>query len=496
MRPKLLKSFIVVVLFWFLASTLWWSIAKPETNLAALRALKHLLPFLPAAVPVEAGILGAWRVQLSVLTYWTLPVLVLVAVSGCIGLATVWVGAIRKRQERTDREDGHGEFRKVTLTKGELPLPVMLPRDELELGSHDNEALAKLTERELALLGDILGTLSAHPDAYAGEGVTGSLLEHTLNLCSKALMHRRHPGLAAIVAAGHELGKITAYEKAGEEWRAIKPHDREASRVLATFDSWWALPELERTAVMLAVRFNSQPRFMPDVNGDPTSYKLARDILSAAEGAASEALAEEKQRTLERSESLEKKELPDVIFETFMRALPQLPFQSRGLPKGVQAVAWKVGKRVYMAEIKLRETVMAKLPADVRGALTPNPKDRVRIQPFTLELLKALDTRGWLVRQLDGTSLEVKEALWNIQAGKLGFRGIIIIDVPDEFVPMLPPGDSMYDVAVTGTLFTPSAAATQVTASGTAVSKDDLLGMVLRPSASPKKDPPAESAGV
>jgi hypothetical protein len=494
MRPKLLKSFIVVLLFWFVASTLWWSLAKPETNLAALHALKRLLPFVPVVVPAEAGILGAWKVQLAVLAYWSLPILVLTVVSGGIGLAAVWFGAYQKRQERDDREAGHGTYRKVTLTKGELPLPLMLPRDEIELGSNDNEALARMTERELAVLREILGIFSAHPNAYAGEGVTGSLLEHALNLSSKALTHRRHPGLAAIVAAAHELGKIVAYEKQGDGWQLSKPHDREAARVLSTLDSWWALPELDRTAVMLAVCFNSKPRFIPDMNGDPASYKLARDILSAAEGATSEALAEEKQRTLERSESLEKKELPEVIFETFVKALPQLPFQSRGLPKGVQAVAWKVGSRVYMLEIKLRETVLAKMPADVRGALTPNPKDRARVQPFTLELLKALEAKGWLVRKIDATQLEMKEALWNIQAGKLGFKGVIIIDVPEEFIPMLPAGDSMYEVAVTGTLFTP--AATQSTAAGTAVSKDDLLGMVLRPAAAPKKESSADSAGV
>lgn len=495
MRPKLLKSFLVVLLFWFVGSTLWWTLARPETNLIALHSLQRLLPFFHIGEDTTSGILGAWKVQLTVLVYWTLPVLVLAAVSGVAGLGAIWIKAYGKFNERAAREAGHGSFRKVTLTKGELPMPTRLPCDNLELGSNDNEALAKLPKEQVAVLGEILGTISAHPDAYAGEGVTGSLLEHALNLAAKALTHHRHPGLSAIVAAGHELGKITAYKRNDDgSWKNTAPHDREASRILSTFDSWWGLPELERTAVMCAVRYNGKARFIPDMNGDASSYRLARDLLSAADGVTSEALAEEKQKTLDRSESLEKKELPDVIFETFTRSLSQLSFQSRGLPKGVQAVAWKVGKRVYMLEIKLRETVMAKMPQDVRGALTPNPKERVRVQPFTFELLKALDARGWLVRKIEETQLEVKEALWNIQAGKLAFKGVIIIDVPDEYVPMLPSGDSMYDVAVTGTLFTPSA--TQSSAAGTPVAKDDLLSMVLRPAATPKKDAPTDGAAV
>jgi hypothetical protein len=489
MRPKLLKSFIVVLVFWMLATTLYWSFQQPQVNLRALQALKALLPFLPISVPTgEATILGSLAVQLKVLAYWSAPVLVLSLISGLVGYGIVWQLARRTSQERTDRETGHGNFRGVTLTLGALPTPKPLPRDEIDLGSDDNEALGRITERERRLLCDILGTISAAPGAYAGPGITVPLLDHTLNLAAKALTHRRHPGLSAIVAAGHELGKLTAYRKGDNgEWSATKNHDREAARILGTLDAWHALPTLDRDSVLMAVKFHSNARAIPDLNGDPNVYRFARELLTVADDVQTEAVIEEKQRTLEKTE------LPDVIFESFARALPSLSFQSRGLPKGVQAVAWKVGNRVYMLEIKLRETVMAKMPADVRGALTPG-KERQRVQPFTQELLRALETRGWLVRKIDDTKVEVKDALWNIKAGKLDFKGVIVIDVPKEFIGQLPSEDSMYEVSVTGPLFTSSSShhgnGGGSGASGGAqmgMSKNDLLGSVLKPS-SPKSD--------
>jgi hypothetical protein len=489
MRPKLLKSFIVVVIFWMFATTFYWSLSKPEVNLHALQALKSMLPFLPFTVSAtDTGILSSLGVQLKVLGYWTLPVLVLSLVSGLVGYGIVWKMARRTSQERTDRETGHGNFRGVTLTLGVLPTPKPLPRHDIDLGADDNEMLGRVTEKERRLLCDILGTISAATDAYPGEGITVPLLDHTLNLAAKALTARRNPGLSAIVAAAHELGKLTAYRKGDNgEWTATKNHDREASRILGTLDSWAALPQLDRDSVLMAVKFHSNARSIPDLNGDPNVYRFARELLTVADDVQTEAVTEEKQRTLEKTE------LPDVIFDSFVRALPSLSFQSRGLPKGVQAVAWKVGSRVYMLEIKLRETVLAKMPADVRGALVPNGKERQRVQPFTQELLKALETRGWLVRKIDDTKIEAKDALWNIKAGKLDFKGVIVIEVPKEFLPSLPSEDSMYEVSVTGPLFTSSSNHGHNGGSGSSsgapmgLSKNDLLGSVLKPS-SPKSD--------
>lgn len=472
MRPKLLKSFITVTIFWFIATTLYWSMSNPSVNWESLHRLKQAFPFLPFSVPAQSSVFDALSNQMLVLKFWTVPVLALSAISGLVGWGIAWQLARRTFGERAGREKSNGNFRGMRITLGSLPQPAALPRDELDLSAADSEALVRLTEKEKTLLGAILGIASAHPDAFSGEGNGATLLEHMLNVASKALERTRQPGLAAIVAAAHELGKITAWVRSESgDWVLTKNHDREAAKHLASLDAWWALDKDSRTALMLAVKYHSTPRNLPDVDGEQRIYRLARDLLDTAAEVQVAAVVEEKQRTLE------KHELPEILFDAFVRALPTLSFQSFGMPKNVPAIAWKVGNRVYMLEIKLRETVMARLEQDVRGALTATGKDRSKLAPFTLELLKSLEKAGWLVREIGQMKLDTKEALWNIKAGKLEFKGVIVIDVPPEKLEMLPPQDSAYAVSVVGPLFQQPGSV--------AISKADLLGDVLRPRAAP-----------
>jgi hypothetical protein len=478
MRPTLLKSFLFALIFWFVVTTLWWSLQRPEVNLSALAQLKAFMPFLPFDVPEDASILSSISVQRQVFTYWTIPVLFCVLLSGLAGYSVLWLKARGLHQEREGRETGKGTFRGVTLTLGDLPVPNVFPRDSVDLSGPENAALiAPLTGLEVTLLEDILGTISAHSaDAYAGEGVSSTLEEHVSAITYQALQGKKRAGLSALVAAGHELGKITAYKKNPDgSWTAHKRQDVEGARILATLESWYALPALERNAVMMAVKYHSTPKFLPEPEGDVAVHRLAKELLNTSDETVAQVVVQEKQKTLDTVLSTSTKSLSDIIFDAFLESLPSLSFQNRGLPKGVAAVAWKMGTRIYMLEIKLRETVTAKIPLEVRGALTPNPRDRSRLQPFTVELLKALESRGWLVKTINDVTLDAKDALWNVKAGKLDFKGVIVIDIPAEYLQQLPSGDSMYDIAVTGALFN--------TFSGISMSKQDLLGSVLRPSA-------------
>lgn len=479
MRPTLLKSFIVVTLFWFIVTALWWSVQDPSVNLSALAALKQLFPFLPVTVPQDPSIMGSLGVQAKVLGFWTIPVLGGTVVSAAIGYGVMWAKARTKHVERAERETGRGNYRGLTLTVGTLPEPVRLPKDDIELGD-DSEALARMTPPQKQLLADILGTISAQPNAFAGEGVSDSLLDHTLQLAARALESPRNPGLCALVVSAHELGKLTAYRQVDGGWECFKNQDVEASKILGLLDSWFVLPALERNAVMMAVKYYSSPKNLPEFESDNSVYQLAFDLLNKSEQAATVVLEEAKTQTLEKSSG----SLSDSLFDTLIETLPLLSFQNRGLPKGVPAVAWKMKNRVYLLEIKLRETVTSKLPPDLKGALTGS-RDKARLQPFTSELLKALHQKGWLVTQVGDHKVDPKEALWNIKAGKLEFKGVIIIDVPPEHMSALPESDSMYELQVTGPLFTGGGSGG---GGSPAISKEDLFGDVLKPA--PRSDSP------
>jgi hypothetical protein len=452
MRSKLLKSFIYVFGFWWTLFALWWSLANPAINLESIVRLHRFLPFLPLAFPEgPVNVLDAWSIQKQVILYWSAPLAVLSAVSAAIGTACVWLFTWFQHKERDAREVSRGGFRGASVTLGELSAPTPTKRDTLELGAADSEIFACMSKEEKAVLVDILGILSAHPDAFPGSGIGVSLLEHTVRVVEEALSSKHRPGLSAIVAAAHETGKISAYVNAGEgEWTRVKSHDREAARHLATLDSWWALPSDVRMAVLFAVKYKTSPALLPEVDENPHIHKLAKDLLYRA------AETTEKVATVAQARVLEKQELPAVALKGFLDALPTLPFQD-GLPKGVKAVGWKVGTRLFLLEIKLRETIMAKLDPEIRGALEGAFKDRNKLATFTQEFLKALDSKGWLVKEFGKTKLEAKDALWVILAGKFDYKGVIIIDVPKEYATVLPSKDSLYEITIKGPLFAQSA---------------------------------------
>lgn len=485
MRPKLLKSFLFVLSFWFIVTTLWWTFANPDVNLATARRLASLLPFLPVSLPERATVLDALTLQAMVFTYWTAPVLGMTLLSVALGIAFTWIRARREARDRDDRERGKGQFRGVTTTLGDFYEPNELPREEISLeGAADD--IKRLTAAELKLLEEILGTILASRSEFSGFGVADSLPDHTLALVQRALAHRRLPGLSSLVAAGHELGKITAYQRSpGGQWVGVKDHDKEAARILAMLPAWWAMPHHERLAVMLAVKYKSAPWGMPtEIEGDLGVARTAKDLLNIASSIQEEVVQQEQKKTLEKAP------LSDLVFNAFLQQLPSLAFQSRGLPKGVRAVAWKTGNRVYMIEIALREAVTPHLPADVAGALQGTGRDRDRLPAFTVELLKALHERGWLVATIGKASLPPAEAVWTINSGKLSFKGVIVVDVPEQYLSQLPSKDSMYEVTVVGPMFAVPGQET--------VSREDLADFMnpAQPKApgatAPAQSPPAQ----
>lgn len=450
MRSKLLKSFIYVFGFWWTLFAIWWGLTDPQINHEALIRVHKLLPFMPVELPEgSVNVLHAWGIQKQVLMYWSVPLIVATALMAAGGAGAMWYFTWTEHKARIAREAPRGKFRGASMTMGPLPMPKATPREALDLGAADSEAFACMSEGEKALLVDIIGIISAHPNAYSGSGIGVSLLEHTVRVVEEALSGKNRPGLSAIVAAAHETGKITAFRKESDgEWLRIKNPDREAARHLATLDTWWNLPNDTRLAILFAVKYKSAPALLPEIDENPHIHKLAKDLLYRAAESTGKVAAVAKERVLA------KQELPAVALKGFLDALPTLPFQD-GLPKGVKAVGWKVGTRIFLLEMHLRTTVMAKLDPDIRGALEGAYAGRDSLAKFTQELLKAFDSKGWLVKEHLKTKLEAKDALWIVQAGKFEFKGVIILDLPKDYLEVLPSKDSLYELSIKGPLFPP-----------------------------------------
>lgn len=459
MKPKLLRSFLVLTVFWFCATALAWSLAQPLTQWQALQRLADLFPFLSINVPAKPNLMDSLQTQITVLAFWTLPLLVATALSAGTGVAVLWFSARKTAVERDVREKGKGEFRTVKITLGDLPTPRALPRDVLGISSDDDddEALERMTEKEKNLLGEIMGTLSAASHAYAGEGVSGDLISHASAVANAAIKNRSYPGLSALSAAASELGKITAYAKnENGDWELKGSIDLHSARILATLPAWWDMPYNDRMGLLMSVKYRSSPKQIPDVSGDNKVLRMAWDLLNTTKREAAKIIEDH------QAKALESHEVPDILMNAFIASLDGMPFQVPGLRPGSKSVAWKAGSRIYLLEKELNELLLQKLPADVRGTLTPPAGTRPsseKIMPVIAHLLKVLDERGWLVTQIGETKVSVSEALWIVKSGRLELRRVIILDVPVAYLGKLPSGDSHFELTVVGPFFKPPGAA-------------------------------------
>lgn len=482
MRSRLLQSFLFVLGFWWLVAAFYWSVSDPNVNLESLLRTKELIPWAEIVIPEHVNVLKAWDIQKQVLSFWSLPVTLVTLLSAGVGGGLVWLWAVVKNQERAERVKSQPEgYRGVTLTLGVLPVPQTPPLQKVGLRATD-KALQVLTQGELATLTDVLGLLAANQECFAGENQpAGSLLQRTLKATYKALKDPDHPGPAALVAAASQLGKITAWKKdENGAWIRIKHEQREAARLLSALPSWWALPEVERLAVLYAVKYRGQIDLLPEVK-DPAVYRLARALLEQRE--AEEPVAAAKPTEDVPTKAYEQRDPEVELLEVFEREVAMMPFQTMGLPKNIPAVGWKKGNRAYFLENRLTEHLMGKLSPTLQAAFAPS-NEKVRVQKLTAALLKLFHEKGWLVCKHESDTVPPHEALWVIQAGKLEFSRVIILELPPELVERLPPKDSYYEVVVKRPLFQPSIS--------NAISKDDLMGGLLRPKSSAQKPAKAE----
>lgn len=482
MRVRLLRSFLWVFGFWWSATALWWSVTDPRINLEAVRRIAELLPFLGIAVPEKAGVtaLDALGLQVIVVRTWVIPVLLLAAISALVGATIVGLAAYRKAQARLRREEGRGEFRGITISLGVMPTAPVLPRAPLDVDSAGRKALERLDRDERSLLMEILETLASHPDAYCGAGHGVSLLEHTANVLEKLFERPNVPRMAACLAAAQDLGRITAFEKNKEsgQWVQRKNIGRESARHLALMSSWWALPPDDRFALLLAVKYSQDVQKLPNPTRDGRIFQMSKRLLDAVVQVGNEVTRTEKQRVLD------KHDLPRLVFGAFRDSLPHLPFYIPGSPKGIKAAGFKQGNRLYLLEIQVRERTLARIDLDVREALKTASAGKLKLAPFTSELLLGLDREGWLVKEIGKLKLSPKEALWKVRSGKNEYTGVIIVDVPEDALSLLPAEDTRFEIQVLSPHFEQPG--------GTVVSATDLTGIL----AAPKKKPNAPESGT
>lgn len=440
-RP-LLPAVLRVILLWWMGTLIYWSWDNAAGIQAALDRLNGLRSFFGLAPvgPVLVTSLNDTQALWTLIGHWTVWGLLLTALVTGLGVVLAEL-QVRTQSEQRDAQVAKSvAWRNASCTLGPLPLPPPLPHIDTPLP----QGLADIASPYREFLSEIIGILAAHPEAYAGPGHAVSLLEHTLNVLTKSRAAGQDP-MQLCLAASHDLGKISAYtRKDGGEWRLEKSHERESARWTSRLTSWQGLSEVERHSLILALNYFHTPDLMPTVGSNPESTRQARLLLKAVAPVDQAATAEEKQAVLDATN------LPGLALRTLLDNLPKIPFQVPGITKGTKAVGFKKGRRIYVLEAPFRERVLPTLSSDITAALGRSFRAKGQMHPFTIALCVALQQENWLVTEIEDMKVQAKMPLWRLRSGTSEFSGVLIMDMPENLMDILPAQNTSYDLTVLG----------------------------------------------
>lgn len=303
------------------------------------------------------------------------------------------------------------------------------------------------------LLLDILNYLASNPNSFVGDGHKGTLLEHTLSVVEKALNHPNPDPLLLLAAAAHDMGKTTSHVKVGKSWQRKAFHDKEGARILVSFNSWWEMDETERTILAYAIRYEHSktklPYQIPGLIADEVAR--TRKLLDQLHSIDSQATKEEKKEVLKEID------VGEAVVGAFLKALPEMPFQMRGMKRGVAACGWRQGDYLYLIEHRVRDQSMLKMDAGQAAALGGKYREKGQVSAYSVALFEALEERGWLVRRhetqyrADSEIVEMDVPLsfplWKIAAGTASFNAIYIVKLPEDMRHYYP-AETQYTIVV------------------------------------------------
>ena len=448
-RSTLLRSVIALTVFYSLAGMVAFYAMGPEALQAWLEARGFWNTDRGDINPANAASAATEAVVARVDAVW--PWLVGgMGVGTLIVLMVVLVGRVVRRYRAKSR----GEFRGMDLTITSMPTP-----DPVKFKPIKAQLAGDVPRHHLPLIHQLLGYLQAHPDAYCGDGHGTTLLEHHLGVMDQAFEYEGADPLLPLAAAAHDIGKTISHAKLDGEWVRFSPHDKEGGRLLPKFPAWWELPDDERAILLLAVKYEHSPSKMPSTFPGLTDKGLRRASTLLQQLREIDGLTT---RT-EKSKVLESVDVEELAIDAFLRVIPLVPYQVKGLAKGVKAAGFRVGDRLYLSEPMIREASLTKLGQGVAEALGGGYRAPGKTGQFTQILLKALHDRGWLVTEAEGVpegseasktwTLPADQALWRVRSGIIEFRGMIAVELPEEHHGLYP-RETAYEVTVIGPLRT------------------------------------------
>ena len=455
MITSLFVSFVRVVLAWYVIGLLILFLGDPSWAQSSYLALARY-PLVPQFL--AGGLSTAAKVQITLLGYWTLPLLVLVVLQLIFSRAWMSWHIHAMKQDEKMRLTASGSFSGVSVASysiGTLPLPtvpfahsdpIVFVNEELSLRkpagqkraieiqvSPDVAQLLKgCPDAEVQVCAELVQLMGEHPGHYAGAGHGVDLLEHTFNVAEEALTRCTSDfRLPFIAAFAHDIGKLLTFRKdeAGG-WTRVGLHSREGARILSALPSFPSLPLIDQRALILALKHGHNSHNIPVLGGDEAATVLAQRILYSLSAADKSATAAEKDRNLEKLQP------QDLLWQDFTQNLRNAPVVQRGKKGGSNQLNIPLGSPyVYIYEAPWRESAVTRLPEEIAAVLDLHRRDNGKIAKYTKILLERLEQEGLLVKEHEGMKTPEDNPLWNISSGMPGkdqdtatrMNGVIVV---------------------------------------------------------------------
>lgn len=356
--------------------------------------------------------------QITITKDWILHTLPFVTITCTIAFALSWIGAWVLDIKRTNRKKGRGEFRGMSVTIGNLPMPKRMTFESVEI----KLPLKKFPKLHFTLFKDIL-SLCNSKEVPAGVGHPNTLFEHTINVINKALeINITSPNSLCAIAA-HDIGKIEAFVKKNGEWTVEGLHDEIGAAMIAKLPSWWDLNEKDRNIIYFAVKYSHKPDKVPSIIPNREDIcKTIEDIRHVDHNVTGE----------EKEESVNDIEKESTLLEIFMEFLQNTPIRTSSTPPGLKTGGWVKHDHLFILENYFKDVYLKENHPQVLAAYN-ELQSKVRFSRITKELLKQLNQAGLLVKKWNGEKItRTNEALWVIAANKMRFTKIIIIPLTEE----------------------------------------------------------------
>lgn len=273
------------------------------------------------------------------------------------------------------------------------------------------------------LVEKILSAFAASPDQPASLSdhlnVQGGLIEHTARTVEAIVSITKDQSsaekkLCYLMALCHDLGKLFAYRKEGNEWVDRRlPHDRISALIVAGLPEFYTgLSPTDREILLHALRYYHNPEELPTA-APPASYPLMEWMRQA------DAVASEQEKEISRQQV---SGIKPYLWDAFLSALPEINVNryQGGYPEGFTS-----GEIVFFLEHALRERTLDRLLEEQKEKL-PIRRPAGRLHPAWPLLVEVLKEKGILVEEVAGKRAN-PSALFNIVASGTTYKCVVAL---------------------------------------------------------------------